>query len=504
MRFPRLPKMPLDVQAKMLPNPPRRLVGLPAVVLSVGLLAVGPIVGLTARLTSGQRPPNPAPSATPPSIVGPQAFGLAIPTGPVVKGDGQRVMTRNSAGRPVVSEVYARVGEHLVLLMPDGELVARVSDRVAPTDRKFSPEEKGKLAEQLTASSFLGFRTKTTRHYVYVYNTSDRFALVASRILESMIRGMMAHAKSQRIEVHPPRVPLVMIMFRTEQEFHEYRRMPEGVLAYYHPLSNWVVLHEESPLANIQPRLAIQQTVSTIAHEGAHQILHNIGVQARLSAWPMWLNEGLAEYYAPTSFGKKLRWMGAGKVNDLRMFELEQYLKSRDSRLPNTQLIQETVQAGRLTSAGYASAWSLTHFLATTRRADFNKYVKKASELGPFETLGGIAATGNVPENLDSFSDHFGADLEELERRWLGHLNRLPYNDPFAEGPHFVATVALPTGNGVGRDANLFHTRTLAKKWINARLATLGRQEHRNVHSKISEFPNRIMAERFVREWLRN
>ncbi len=465
------------------------------VIRRLGALSLASVLWLAL---AGQRDA----SAQKPLLVDPSSHGLAIPAGPVSPGAGQRVMTHDATGAPVVAKLFAQVGKHVVVLLPDGELVARSSGDFIATDRKFVPATKESLAERLAGSGPLrGFRTKLTRHYVYAYNTSEEFALVTSRILESMIRGMMAHAKSQRIDVHQPEVPLVVIMFRTEKEFQEFRRVPESVLAYYHPLSNWVVLHEQSPLAKIKAELAIQQSISTIAHEGAHQILHNIGVQTRLSTWPMWLSEGLAEYYAPTSFGRKLRWMGAGRVNDLRMFELEIYIKSQEARRTDAWLIEETVQAGRLTSAGYASAWSLTHFLATTRRADFNEYVKQASQLGPFETLGKLSASGVVPANLDSFSSHFGADLAGLERRWASHLNRLPYNDPFAERPHYVATLALPAASGANRDANLFHTRELARKWVSERIEIIG-QPRNQVRTRISEFPNRVMAERFVREWL--
>jgi len=113
--------------------------------------------------------------------------------------------------------------------------------------------------------------------------------------LDTMFPGVVTYAKAQKIETHEPEVPLVALMFRTEEQFQGYQRAPPGVVAYYHTLSNRVVMYEETRLANIKKELAIQQSLATIAHEGAHQILHNIGVQQRLSIWPMWLSEGLAE-----------------------------------------------------------------------------------------------------------------------------------------------------------------------------------------------------------------
>ena len=54
-------------------------------------------------------------------------------------------------------------------------------------------------------------------------------------------------------------------------------------MAYYDVLSNRIVMYEETALWKIKPDLALQQALATIAHEGRHQILHNIGVQQRLS-----------------------------------------------------------------------------------------------------------------------------------------------------------------------------------------------------------------------------
>ena len=240
--------------------------------------------------------------------VDPAAFGLAIAPGPLLPGNDRSVITHDESGKPVVGKLYAQIGATGVILLPDGQLVGRTSKERVETERKFVPATLEQLASELPTGSLDSFRTKKTRHYVYVYNTSEHFALATSRILESMLKGMVAHARTQQIETSQPAVPLVAIMFRSKEEFQAYRRMPDGVVAYYHTLTNRVVMHEESELANFKPELALQQTISTIAHEGAHQILHNIGVQSRLSAWPLWLSEGLAEYYAPTSVGRRLSW----------------------------------------------------------------------------------------------------------------------------------------------------------------------------------------------------
>ena len=153
-------------------------------------------------------------------------------------------------------------------------------------------------------------------------------------------------------------------MFRTQAEFDEFRRMPPGVAAYYNGVSNHVVMYEQSRLAEIAPDLAVKQSISTIAHEGVHQILHNIGVQQRLSDWPMWIGEGLPEYFAPTQVDKGVRWKGVGLVNDLRQYSLQQLLKEPQATQTPGALVEKTVQAEQLDSDGYALSWALVHYLA--------------------------------------------------------------------------------------------------------------------------------------------
>src|SRR5262249_40860724 len=164
-----------------------------------------------------------------------------------------------------------------VILLPDGSLVGRREGQFSPTDRKFDPLDKDAFAKKL-AAEFPSFRTKSTNHYVYVYNSSDEFQFGASRILETMLPGVKGWADSCKIDVHQPALPLVVVMFKNEGEFRRYRRMPAGVVAYYDPVSNRVFMYEQSRLSQVRPDLARGQAISTIAHEGVHQILHNIGV----------------------------------------------------------------------------------------------------------------------------------------------------------------------------------------------------------------------------------
>lgn len=437
-----------------------------------------------------------------PVRVDPQLMGIDLPAGTIARGEGEAVTTHDQDQKPVVGRVHVKVGDNALILLPDGQIAPRKKGEFALTDRKFEPIEKKVLADRLLQlPEFRGFKSKQTNHYLYIYNTSEEFALVTSRILETMLPGVLLHGKAMQIEVKEPQLPLVVVMFKTEQEFQKFQRMPAGVVAYYHTLSNRVFMYEQSRLSEARPDLAVQQALATMAHEGAHQILHNIGVQQRLSLWPMWLSEGIAEYFAPTMAGEKIRWKGAGMVNDLRMFELEQYIKSRATEKPDGQLIEHTTQAARLTSTGYATAWALTHYLAKNKRAEFNEFVKKMSQLGPLEATGPIVPPGLVRENLAMFQLQFGENLPDLENRLVLHLKKLPYTDPFAGLPHVVATVQAVDGRRPIRLVNTFHSTSLAEKWLRDSVAQLPADARPRAETNVRSFPNRSIAEAWARQW---
>jgi hypothetical protein len=239
-----------------------------------------------------------------------------------------------------------------------------------------------------------------------------------------MYSGVYLYSKGQKIEVHEPEVPLVVIMFRTEQEFQDFQRMPSGVVAYYSPITNYVVMYEQSRLSQMAPELALRQAISTIAHEGAHQILHNIGVQQRLSHWPMWICEGLAEYFAPTSTDSRLTWKGPGQLNELRLIQLDQYLRKRppDS---HGDLVADTVEAAQLTSTGYATAWALTYYLVQKQAPKFFGFLQEVSRIGPLEGGGRPDKHGHLAANREMFVRHFGNDMNALEDQVVLYLQKL-------------------------------------------------------------------------------
>lgn len=321
-----------------------------------------------------------------------------------VEGKDEPVVARLVAFDPPQKVAY--------VLLPTGEMAGAPMDALQETEQVFRPYTFDELGKLLSEEVFRGFKVAQSKRYLYIYNCSDKFRLGTSRILESMYTPLQSYFKREKIKTVDPEFPLVIVIFATHREMRAYREVHESVVAFYEPMSNRVVLTERSRLVEAAPELGIPQAYGTIAHEGVHQILHNIGIQERLSRWPAWVTEGMAEYFAPCEVSQAGTWKGVGKRNDMRMLELTQLPapdKNRDT------ITEHTVTARQLTSTGYATAWALTHFLAEKRKKQFMEYIREVSAMKPLEVT-------DPDEDLVRFKRIFGEDLYKTETGVYQHI----------------------------------------------------------------------------------
>ncbi len=428
----------------------------------------------------------PVAAQLPPPKVDPSDLGLRVPRGaPVLPGEGQRVIVTDSNGEPTVAKVFLNVGDTHVVQLPDNRLRAVKQADAALTQRPFEAMDKSALKEQL-GERFPGFQTSSTRRYVYVYNTSKPFYEATSRILETMYPALLAYCKRQRLPVAEPDSPLVVVMFRTQEEYQAYRSMPAEVVAYYNTVSNFVIMYEQSSLAQTAPSIAIKQSISTIAHEGVHQILHSIGVQQRLSSWPMWISEGVPEFFAPTSTGRKIRWDGVGKVNQMRMYSLQEWLKTNPDGIQDGGLVQQTVAATELSPTGYAMSWALTDYLAKNRRDDFFAYLREVSVAKPLD---------KKQDSVTLFEKHFGDDYADMQSRLFKHLAKLPYINPILNQPHSLAVLDI----GNLRRIVITSSPAAVQSWRNENLAAAPPNARASARLNVRVFANRALAEQAAR-----
>jgi hypothetical protein len=385
----------------------------------------------------------------------------------------KRFKVRDDYGRLVVARLHGQIGEKTAVVLPDGQ-VGRLTAMPVPVDEPFRPMSADELAPLLQQGPFAKFLLLRTDHYLIFYQSSQAFAQDSGRLLEEVYRGLLEAFTRNGIPVHQSEFPLVAVIYATERDFRDEKKLESQVRAYYELTSNRIFFYQRSERDEREPKLAALLKPQTVAHEGVHQVLCNIGVQPRLSPWPLWLVEGMAEYCATTKASKKggVTWAGLGGVNSLNMATIREIddtlpMEIKGGTLPSfpvsrRQSVSRTetlVSETRLTPTDYAFAWSLTHYLAQTRRVDFVKYLKHLNQLAPL-------APRSPDEQLADFQTFFGEDLAKLDKKIDEYVrNKLSKkeHDPL---PHYAVLFEHPLPNGaVKRIARVSQSPQMIQQW---------------------------------------
>ena len=412
-----------------------------------------------------------------------------------VKPEPQRIQIRLPNGELVVSRLHGRRDNEIAVVLPDGRI--GFVDGLTTTEQPFEPDSKEKVRNSLLARpEYARFKSKITDHYVLIYDGSERFAEQSGRLLESLYAGLLKTFRDWGLEVHEAEFPLVAIIHAREEDFRARRDVAPEVQAYYEILSNHIVFYETSVNQASNPEIYAMRQAQTVAHEGAHQILQNLGVQPRLAPWPIWMIEGMAEFCAPTGTKKNSEWAGLGKVNPFHMATIAELndpanfqVRNVDLRLksldhdPNLTWIENIVRKTELNPTEYALAWALTHALVTRKRADFVAYLR---ELAQFEPL----TTKTPDDHWADFTRHFLKPRPEparLVKEVYLHLARQKY-DPI---PFFAVSIEHPLPGGRIRRAGLI---TQSPSMIRQRIAEVSLAFGGQVSYRITRWASRREA----------
>ncbi len=186
-------------------------------------------------------------------------------------------------------------------------------------------------------------------------------------------------------------------------------------------------MYNGKALMALAPKNRPDRFWEVVQHEGFHQFANTV-ISRRL---PVWVGEGLAEY-----FGHGI-WTGdnfvTGMIPPTRLERVKEMIKDK-RLLPLVELITmtHTQWNAALRKDNYDQAWSMVHFLV---HGDGGKYQKAFASF-----VNDIAA--HRPWKL-AFTRRFGRDLDAFQRRyseWWTSLNE----DPTAE-KYVLATVQTLT-----------------------------------------------------------
>ena len=326
----------------------------------------------------------------------------------------------------------------------DGALRILTSAEVATKtiqDEPLPPMTKKQLGEALLEELPEGFKIHTTDDYVIAYQTGRAYAKWIGNLYQGPLNRGFKNFWSKRsfkLEVEKPKFPLVAVIFATRQQYaaHVQRELNSevgSVIAYYNLHTNRVMMYDltsdrhrgggpAQTQRDIDKILLTQQgiwMVTTIIHEGTHQLMFNSGLQTRLADTPLWLNEGIAMYFEQPNLQARQGWKGPGRTNYLRLSVLRKNRTRAANSLETLISDDKRLQSdGQETVVAYAESWALVHFLINRKPTQFGQYLQFLSKKQPQQAP-------KPGQRLADFKKFFGDELLELDEEFIAYVNRL-------------------------------------------------------------------------------
>ena len=166
--------------------------------------------------------------------------------------------------------------------------------------------------------------------------------------------------------------------------------------------------------------------MSKAAHEGAHQLAFNLGVQRRGGRYPPWLGEGLAANFemqdAGKSFGPYTKNLSLRRRSLLKLYErdktaaLDEFVAGRRPRDP---------QPGEL-GLIYSQGWGLFRFLLLNYPGKLQGYLESFAAEG--------AGRPSPQVFRRRFEKAFGP-LSKVEKSWGAFLGELEKTEDGQKSP---------------------------------------------------------------------
>ena len=194
-------------------------------------------------------------------------------------------------------------------------------------------------------------------------------------------------------------VPTYVYVFRTSRAFQAYQRSYNGQPldsdGYFlgRQLANYVAINGDTP----------GDERAIIYHEYLHYVMHNSS-----AVLPLWLHEGMAEYYSTFEVGKDGARIGLPVAMHVKWLR-------HHTAIPLAALFavdEHSPEYNESSRRGgfYAESWALVHYLISgnpARRQQASEYLR-------------LAQAGTPPDQL--FAQAFGADLAALERELHAYI----------------------------------------------------------------------------------
>jgi len=229
-------------------------------------------------------------------------------------------------------------------------------------------------------------------HFVVATNAGEKQGRRIADQFERM--RSVFHAAFPKLEVDPG-APIIVLAIKDEKDFkalepREYLAkgsLKLGGLFLHGPDKNYVLMRVEAEG---------EHPYATIYHEYTHLLL------SRSAEWmPLWLNEGLAEFYENTDIQEKDALLGKPSFENVGWLQQNRLLPL--ATLFTVDHNSPYYHEEKKGSIFYAESWALTHYMQMT------DYPQKKSRLNDY----GLLLAQKV-DNLEAATRVFG-DLKQLQ-----------------------------------------------------------------------------------------
>ena len=282
----------------------------------------------------------------------------------------------------------------------------------------FEPHSVTLLRSRLGQEFGSAFEVTSAGHYLVVHpqghgqEWSGRF--------EELYRSFRIYFSVRGFALDEPEFPLVAVVLRTRDEFQRYVRRERGrtapgVLGYYSPITNRVIMYDVTGGRNSEAWYA---NAETIIHEATHQTAFNTGIHNRFASPPRWVAEGLGTMFeARGVWNSRYSTRNSERINRDRLKQFQQY-RSRRKSDALVRLISSDRQFKSDADGAYAEAWALTYFLSETRPRQYADYLARTANRPNFRVY-------STTERLADFTAVFGENLPLLDAQFVQFVEGL-------------------------------------------------------------------------------
>jgi hypothetical protein len=344
------------------------------------------------------------------------ALGCAGPTAAAVD---ELHLERDGARQVMRGSVLARDGHTMIFRSLDQRTWRVACSEIIRLTPSLDDSIEPSQMQSWLAAQFPGCRVLASEHYLILCDFGGRPQELIARLLERVYAEFYSFWRSLGWELSEPAFPLVVVVLARPDAYA--RQISEELGAgsgfapsFYGLNTNRVVVHASAAPASrpwadfVVGESLSNRTLVNLVHEATHQLMMNSGLQIPLADNPLWVSEGIAAYFEPTSEFTELGWRSPGQVNEIRI----PLLKSAAAKLTCQDIVRmmgndEVFRTTDRSAAYYSLAWGWNHFLFQKYSPSYVDYLQHLAETSPLQPL-------PSEQRVETFCRYFEPPLDDL------------------------------------------------------------------------------------------